>query len=246
MKHLVLIGLAAALLASGCGSQGSKPTAEPSTSPRPSAAPPVPTSAEADVATARAPAPRFRGAIAVIGPETRARMTSSWRPGCPLPLDELRLLTVRHWGFDGAVRDGELVVHRDQSSAVLRVLRRLFRARFPIERMRLVDEYGGDDERSMAANNTSAFNCRGVPGSDSWSEHAYGRAIDVNPLQNPEVRSGKVSPAAGADYVDRSRMAQGMIQAGDVVVRAFASIGWGWGGSWHSLRDYQHFSSTGR
>jgi D-alanyl-D-alanine carboxypeptidase len=239
VKHLVLIGFAAILLAAACGSQSSTPAAEPSTS----AAPPLSTSTEPE--TKPAP-PRFRGAIAVINAEARARMSSSWRPGCPVPLEDLRLLTVKHWGFDRALHQGELVVHRDQARAVLRVLPRLFKARFPIERMRLVDEYGGDDERSMAANNTSAFNCRGVPGSGSWSEHAYGRAIDINPLQNPEVRDGKVSPAAGADYVDRSRTAPGMIRAGDVVVRAFASIGWGWGGYWHSLRDYQHFSSTGR
>lgn len=245
MKHLVLIGLGAVLLAAGCGSQSSTPAAEPSTGADSRTAPPVPTSAQPETAPTPAP-PRFRGAITLIDPETRARMTSSWRPGCPVPLEQLRLLTVSHWGFDRAVHQGELVVHRDQARAVLRVLRRLFRARFPIERMRLVDEYGGDDERSMAANNTSAFNCRAVPGSGSWSEHAYGRAIDINPLQNPEVLGGKVSPAAGAEYVDRSRTAPGMIQAGDVVVRAFASAGWGWGGYWHSLQDYQHFSSTGR
>jgi hypothetical protein len=163
-----------------------------------------------------------------------------------VPLEDLRLLTLRHWGFDGRVRRGELVVHEDEARPVVRAFRELFRARFRIERMELVDAYDGDDERSMAANNTSAFNCRGVPGSTAWSEHAYGRAIDINPIQNPEVRNGEVSPATGRAFVDRPRAARGMVLAGGPVVGAFAAIGWGWGGDWRSLRDYQHFSANGR
>jgi hypothetical protein len=173
-------------------------------------------------------------------------MSTSWHPGCPVSIRELRLLTVDHWGFDGSVHRGKLVVHRDEAADVLAAMRRLFQARFPIQRMRLVDAYGGDDERSMAANNTSAFNCRGVPGSSSWSEHAYGRAIDINPVQNPEVRGDAVSPPAGVRYLDRSRRVRGMIREGGVVVRAFASVGWRWGGNWNSLKDYQHFSASGR
>ena len=98
----------------------------------------------------------------------------------------------------------------------------------------------------MAADNTSAFNCRRVAGSTSWSEHAYGRAIDINPRENPSVENGRVYPRNGAAYADRSRHAKGMIHAGDAVVRAFAAEGWGWGGSWNSPKDYQHFSATGR
>jgi hypothetical protein len=169
---------------------------------------------------------------------------TSWRPGCPVAPADLRRVTVPHWGFDGRVRRGTLVVHRAHARHVLGVMRRLFRARFPIERMEPVEAYGSDDVRSMAANNTSAFNCRRL--GDGWSEHAHGRAIDINPLRNPMIRDGVASPAAGARFADRSRRAPGTIHAGDAVVRAFAAIGWGWGGDWRSPVDYQHFSASGR
>jgi D-alanyl-D-alanine carboxypeptidase-like protein len=199
------------------------------------------------VAVAGASATRFRGSIHWIGAETRARMRYSWRPGCPVGLSRLRLLKVDHWGFDGRVHRGELVVHRDHARRILAVMARLFREGYPIQRLRLVDAYRGDDDRSMAANNTSAFNCRRVAGTRRWSEHAYGRAIDVNPLRNPWVtRSGRVSPPAGRRYANRAVRAAGIIRAGDKVVRAFAAVGWGWGGYWSGSRDYQHFSSTGR
>jgi hypothetical protein len=174
-------------------------------------------------------------------------MRWSWRTGCPVPIEDLRLLNVTHWGFDRAVHGGELVVNEDAVAAILRVMRALFDARFPIAMMRLVDAYHGDDNRSTAADNTSAFNCRIVAGHPGvWSQHAYGRAIDINPLENPEVLGdGTVVPPAGAAYVDRSRRAKGMILSGGVVVRAFANVGWGWGGTWTSFKDYQHFSSTG-
>ena len=190
----------------------------------------------------------FTGTIARIDDATRERMSSSWREGCPVPLDDLRFLTLSHWGYDGTTHTGELVVHRDAATDLVRVFRRLFEAKFPIRRMRLVDEYGGVDDRSMAANNTSGFNCRDRAGSPGvWSEHAYGLAIDVNPLVNPYVASdGFVDPPAGRPYTDRSRDDLGMIHPGDVVVDAFASIGWEWGGDWTSIKDYQHFSESGR
>jgi hypothetical protein len=191
--------------------------------------------------------PVFHGSIKVIDDITRSRMVFSWHPGCPVPIDDLRLLSLVYWGFDGAVHAGELVVHRDVATDVVAVFGKLFDARFPIRRMRLVDDYGGDDDRSMAANNTSSFNCRPVTGGTSWSEHSYGRAIDVNPMQNPYVTAGGlVLPPEGASFVDRSLHSKGMIHTGDAVVEAFGSIGWGWGGSWSSPQDYQHFSATGR
>ena len=120
------------------------------------------------------------------------------------------LLRITHWGFDGEVHSGRLVVNRDSAGAMLRTMRRLYRLRFPIRRMRLVDAYGADDHRSMAADNTSAFNCRTVAGTNRWSEHAYGHAIDVNPVENPYITGdGYVSPPAGAPYIDRSRQVQG-------------------------------------
>lgn len=189
----------------------------------------------------------FQGRAEQIDPATRERMSGvSWRPGCPVGFAELRLLTVSHWGFDGRVHRGRLVVHRDHAAGMVGTMRKLFRLRYPIRRMRLVDAYGADDHRSMDADNTSAFNCRFVAGSPGvWSEHAYGRAIDVNPVENPYVTgSGHVSPPAGARFADR-RHARGVIHGGGPVVRAFASIGWEWGGNWSWPKDYQHFSATG-
>jgi hypothetical protein len=131
---------------------------------------------------------------------------------------------------------------------VLGVFERLYRDRYPIRRMRLIDKYGASDRKSMAADNTSAFNCRFVAGRPGvWSQHAYGRAIDVNPIENPYVTSsGHVSPPAGRPFADRSRKVPGMIHAGDATVRAFAAAGWEWGGNWSWPKDYQHFSSNGR
>lgn len=201
--------------------------------------------------TAAAPperAERFEGRVSRIDAETRARMTGvSWRPGCPVGFAELRLLTVSHWGFDGRSHRGRLVVHRDLATAMLGAMRRLHRLRFPIRQMRLVDAYGADDRRSMAADNTSAFNCRFVAGTSRWSEHAYGRAIDLNPIENPYVTgSGYVSPPAGAPFIDRSRRRKGLIHRHGPVVAAFAAAGWEWGGDWPWPKDYQHFSATGR
>ena len=113
--------------------------------------------------------------------------------------------------------------------------------------MELIDRYGADDRRSMAADNTSAFNCRFVAGTNRWSMHAYGLAIDLNPVENPYVSGSHVSPPAGAPFADRSRDAPGMIHDGDAVVRAFARrAGWEWlGDGPGSVRDYQHFSADG-
>ena len=191
-------------------------------------------------------AERFSGRASRIDPTTRRRMTGvSWRPGCPVGLGKLRLLRVIHWGFDGRPHRGRLIVHRDHARALLGVMRRLHRLRFPIRRMRLVDAYGADDRRSMAADNTSAFNCRFVAGTGRWSEHAYGRAIDLNPIENPYVAGGHVSPPAGAPFARRAPHRRGMVHRRGPVVRAFASIGWKWAGNWSPTRDYQHFSETG-
>ncbi|MCZ7536488.1 MAG: M15 family metallopeptidase [Acidimicrobiia bacterium] len=173
-------------------------------------------------------------------------MTESWRPGCPVPLEDLRLVRLSHWDFDGAVTTGELVVHRDVADDVVAVFAELFDARFPVMRMELVDVYGADDDLSTAANNTSAFNCRAVTGGARWSEHSYGTAIDINPVQNPYVSNGSVLDPHAAPYLDRSLGAPGMILEGDVGVAAFAEIGWEWGGDWTEPIDYQHFSATGR
>lgn len=192
--------------------------------------------------------PGFEGRAERIDAETRARMSGvSWHRGCPVGFAELRLLSVSHWGFDGRRHGGRLVVNRDAASAMLKTMRTLYRLRFPIRQMRLVDAYGADDHRSMAADNTSAFNCRFVAGSSGvWSEHAYGRAIDVNPIENPYLtESGYVSPPGGGPYADRSDHRRGMIHGGGAVVEAFAAAGWEWGGNWPWPKDYQHFSASG-
>ncbi|HYZ17967.1 MAG TPA: M15 family metallopeptidase [Gaiellaceae bacterium] len=178
---------------------------------------------------------------------TSADLPRSWRAGCPVPASQLRRVRLLHWGFDGRAHNGTLVVHADVAGDLRRVFARLYAARFPIRRMRVVDVYGGNDRRSMAADNTSAFNCRYAmaPGPRRWSAHAYGKAIDVNPVENPYVSGRRVSPPAGAAYLDRSRVRPGMAVRGGVLVRAFDSVGWSWGGRWAGTPDYQHFSATG-
>ena len=191
----------------------------------------------------------FRSQISPLGAQLRQRMTGvSWHPGCPVGLSSLRLVTVTHWDFDGHERRGTLIVGRAEAPAIAKAMGLLYRLRYPIRRMRPVDAYGGSDSRSIDADNTSAFNCRAATGSTRWSEHAYGRAIDVNPIENPYVSGGRTSHAASRRYLDRTRRRHpAEIFAGDPVVRVFASIGWGWGGSWTGgVRDYQHFSVSGR
>jgi hypothetical protein len=160
---------------------------------------------------------------------------------------QLRLLHVSFVGFDGRAHRGAIVVHRAAAGDVTTVVRRLYEARFPIRRMEPVSKYGGSDRRSMAADNTSAFNCRfaSAPGPRRWSAHAFGKAIDVNTIENPYVQGSYVTPAAGRAYLNRSRSRPGMALAGGVLVRAFSSVGWLWGGRWTATPDYQHFSSTG-
>ena len=161
-------------------------------------------------------------------------------------LADLRLVTVSHWSYLGDSTTGELVVHADSAAGIVDVFSKLYDAGFPIERMELVDVYDGDDDKSMAANNTSAFNCREVawkPG--VWSNHAFGTAIDVNPLVNPYVSTTRVLPPEGARFADRSVPTLGGLYPGDVATAAFADIGWIWGGTWASAKDWQHFSLSG-
>jgi hypothetical protein len=158
----------------------------------------------------------------------------------------LRLVTVTYWGFDDQFHTGSIVVADQVTNLIVTAFRSLYEQRFPIRRMEPVSAYGGDDDASMAADNTSGFNCRPAvsDGPSHWSNHAYGLAVDVNPVENPYLLSGRVLPPAGADYVDRSVYRPGMAVSGGVLPSAFASIGWGWGGVWDSP-DYQHFSADG-
>lgn len=192
--------------------------------------------------------PAYTSSVRRIGATLAERMSTSHGPGCPVPLRDLRYLRMTHRDYDGRARTGEMVVHRRYARDVTLAFGRLYDVGFPIRRMRLVDDYGGDDDRSMAANNTSGFNCRRVAGQTTWSDHAYGAAIDINPIQNPYVRPGTVDPPSGRGFalIDRAGSAPvtaGVIHASDPVVAAFARIGWQWGGYWLSSKDYQHFAA---
>jgi len=196
-----------------------------------------------------AQAARFSAKITPIPREMRKAMTGvSWHKGCPVGFGSLRLITSTHHLPAGGTATGQLIVHRDVAPAVKRILKRLWKLNYPIARMDLVDKYGGDDWESIEANNTSAFNCRAATGSSNWSNHAYGYAIDVNPIENPWIENGKVFHKASWQYIDRTKRKSPLqILPGDKVVKAFAAEGWGWGGAWSgSTLDPQHFSITGR
>ena len=182
-----------------------------------------------------------------VSPVTRAQLPHSWHAGCPVGPAQLRRVRLTYWGFDRTAHTGSLVVNAAAVGDLVRVFSRLYAARFPIRRMRPVDAYGANDERSLAADNTSAFNCRYAvgPGPRRWSAHAYGLAIDVNPVENPYLEGGRVHPRAGRAYLGRADVRAGMAVRGGVLVRAFARVGWQWGGRWTGTPDYQHFSSTG-
>jgi hypothetical protein len=184
--------------------------------------------------------------VGTIHPVQASDLPYSYRPGCPVGPAQLRLLRLSYWDFEGRRRIGSLVVRDRVARDVVSVFRRLYVARFPIRRLRKVDAYRGSDDASMAADNTSGFNCRFVSGTRRWSQHAYGEAIDVNPVENPYVQGARVSPPAGRRFLDRSPARPGMAVEGGVLVRAFDAVGWKWGGRWPSSRDYQHFSTTGR
>jgi hypothetical protein len=194
----------------------------------------------------------FEGGVYRIGPVLRGRLVGrSWHPGCPVPIEDLRYVRVSYWDFDGEVRTGPLVVNEMVAPDVLWVFRQLFRARFPIQRIVLPPKWRParpeDYWNTNPTSPTAAFNCRPATGSTSLSHHSYGWAIDINPLQNPYVRNdGTVLRHIAKPFRNRSLHRKGMIHDGDIVVRSFAAIGWEWGGHWHTLKDYMHFSLTGR
>ena len=253
------------LITAGCGASAGTPrpasrstrpppasSASPASAPSPplgrvsATVPPASVSLAPSSPPAASPRPTFQASTSALTAAMRDRMTGvSWQAGCPVPLSQLRLVRVSYWGFDDAVHQGELVANASAAASVTQAFRQLFTARFPIRQMRVVDDFGGDDERSMRANNTSAFNCRLVPGTTTWAQHAYGLAVDINPLQNPEIRNGNADPPAAAAWADRSRTSPAMIKEGNAAWRAFRAIGWTWGGDWRTLKDYMHFSANG-
>jgi hypothetical protein len=166
--------------------------------------------------------------------------------GCPVGLEELVLLESVHWDLEGVIQKGQLVVSAAVADDLSQALEAMFRAGFAIHSMRPASAFGGNDNTSMAADNTSAFNCRAVTGGSGWSQHSYGDAIDINPIENPYISGSTILPPEGAEYTDRSDVRPGMVVEGDAVTAAFDAIGWGWGGRWSSLKDYQHFSNNGQ
>jgi hypothetical protein len=186
----------------------------------------------------------WESSISEVPADVLAR--SSWVEGCPVGVDELRYLMMSHHGFDGEVHTGEMIVNADEAEDVVEVFRRLFEAGYPIEQMRVTTLEEVDDHPTGDFNETGSFVCRPAVGSTNWSQHAYGLAIDVNPFHNPYVFGSLVIPELASAYVDRDDVRVGMLYDDDVVVRAFADIGWSWGGDWKSLKDWMHFSKTGR
>ena len=167
---------------------------------------------------------------------------STWHPGCPVAPEELRQVTVAYHDFNRHTQSGILIVNHEVAPNVLEIFRSLYSHGFQIERMVPIEEYGGSDDASMAANNTSAFNCRDATGKPGvFSNHSWGRAIDINPLTNPYVKGDKVLPPEGRKYLDRAKAYPGSILKDGLVVREFENAGWAWGGRWPDRQDYQHF-----
>jgi len=167
---------------------------------------------------------------------------SSWNKKAPVELEDLSYVRVKYWGFDDKTHIGELIVYSLLAEEVTEIFRELYAAKFPIEKIRLIDEYEADDNLSMADNNSSAFCFRNVDGKQgSLSNHSYGVAIDINPIQNPYIRGDKVSPAEATEYINRKNVKKGMIIKNDPCYEAFIKRGWTWGGEWKTLKDYQHF-----
>ena len=191
----------------------------------------------------RPPSKEFAASIEPVPDEVAAR--STWEAACPVTLDELRYVRVAFWGFDGLHHTGELLVHRDVAEQIVQVFARLHDARFPVEEMRITRRDELDAHPTGDGNNTGSFVCRPTVGSSSWSQHAYGLALDLNPFHNPLDRDDIVIPELASAYLDRTDVRPGMILAGDAVTQAFAEIGWGWGGDWSSSKDWMHFSQSG-
>lgn len=169
----------------------------------------------------------------------------SYKAGCPVSRSSLRYITCLHIDAKGHTKIGEMVVNKLIAEKVLVILRKLYDAHYPIEQMRLIDHYMADDETSMSHNNSSCFNYRPVAGSKKLSKHSFGLAVDINTLYNPCVRKIKngtnIQPANGKKYINRNLKNPYMIHRGDLCWRLFTNAGFVWGGSWHTVKDYQHF-----
>lgn len=175
---------------------------------------------------------------------------SSYKKNKTITRSSLRYLTIPHYGFDGKIHLGEMIVNKKIAGKTLAVFKELFKAEYQIEKMHLIDDYGSDDERSMSDNNSSAFNYRTISGTNKLSNHALGLAIDINPLYNPYVTTRKgrtvIQPADSKAYADRDGSCNYLIRKNDICVKTFRKYGFDWGGDWKNSKDYQHFEYTGK
>ena len=189
--------------------------------------------------------------ISPITTEIKKRMIkgNSWKKGCPVPLEDLRYIRILHWNFKGTSNMGELIVHADVARGVTEIFKELYAIGYPVRQMKLVSEFKGNDWQSIEADNTSALNCRPVTGNKKkWSNHAYGKAIDINPIENPYIsRTGYISHKASAPYrkrvhkPSRGLADKAMVLKEDKATQIFEKYGWAWGGDWSPVKDYQHF-----
>lgn len=187
--------------------------------------------------------PSFHGNIEPITHLMQQTMiNNSWRSGCPVPLQQLRAVTVTYWGFDQKNHQGVLIVNQRVAQQILDIFHDLFDKHFVIDKINPIDKYYGNDDMAMADDNTSAFNCRNMRGTKNISSlHSYGVAIDINPLLNPYVRGTDIAPPQGKKYLNRNEIVPGMIIKGDSAYQAFVHRGWSWGGNWKHSKDYGHF-----
>jgi len=192
----------------------------------------------------------YQSSISNITPDIKKRMLkgNSWRKGCPVSLNNLRYLRVKHKDFRGKEVMGEIIVHKEVSTEVTEIFETLYEDDYPIYKMRLVSDYKGNDWQSIEADNTSAFNCRQATGSKKWSKHSYGKAIDINPIENPYIaRSGRISHKESLQYRKRVHKKdtyadRAVLLKNDKATKIFKKYGWKWGGDWSAVKDYQHFS----
>ncbi|SFZ98789.1 hypothetical protein MNB_SV-5-1462 [hydrothermal vent metagenome] len=193
---------------------------------------------------------QYKSSISKISPQIKKRMLkgNSWKKSCPVHLNDLRYLKITHYDFDGNTKVGEMIVHKNVASEVTKIFKELYGMKYPIDKMKLVSSYNGSDWKSIESGNTSAFNCRSATGSKKWSKHSYGKAIDINPIQNPYIsRKGYISHKESYKYkkrVHRNTTAadRALLLKSDRATKIFENYGWKWGGDWKNVKDYQHFS----
>ena len=193
---------------------------------------------------------KFKSSISYIDSHIKQRMIrgNSWHKGCPVELQDLRYLRLGYLNFEGKTKIGEMIVHKEVANEVVEIFHKLYTISYPIRKMKLVSDYKGNDWKSIEADNTSAFNCRNATGSKKWSKHSYGKAIDLNSIENPYIsRSGHIAHKASLKYRKRVHKQgtvtdKAILLKNDKATHIFKKYGWKWGGDWYGVKDYQHFS----